>query len=358
MSSPSSIVAIDQQALDFGLNEPFGISGGVSERARIAVVQLRLADGTLGLGEAAPLPAYNGETLEDALSVIEAGRALLIGQDARAWRKCCLELVSVTERSAAARSALESALLDALCRQAGCSLYEWFGGAGATRLVSDVTIPIMDAPSAQRAAARWWAAGFRQLKIKVGSGADAERVLAAHAGAPHAELLLDANAGLSTAAARDLIRTLAAEGVRVALFEQPVAANDWAGLAELGREVRIALDESVVSARDAVFAGARLGPPHVINVKLMKSGIREALDIVAVARATGMSLMIGGMLESTLAVSISACFAAGQGGFEFFDLDTPLFIEGSKFGGGYAQLGATLDLAPIQAGHGVRLLSR
>jgi L-alanine-DL-glutamate epimerase-like enolase superfamily enzyme len=322
------------------------------------VLQLKLADGTLGLGEAAPLPAYNGETLEDALAVIEAARPLLIGQDARSWRKRCLDLVSVTERSAAARGALESALLDALARQAGWSLYEWFGGAGSTKLVSDVTIPIMDAPSAERAAARWWAAGFRQLKVKVGSGADAERVLAAHAGAPGAELLLDANAGLSFAQARDLIRTLAAQGVRIALFEQPVAANDWSGLAELAREVRIALDESVVSARDASFAGARIGPPHVINVKLMKSGIREALDIVAVARTVGMSLMIGGMLESTLAVATSACFAAGQGGFEFFDLDTPLFIEGSPFGGGYTQSGATLDLAPIQSGHGVSLLSR
>lgn len=358
MPSPSTIVAVDHLALDFELNEPFGISGGVSERARIGVVQLKLADGTIGIGEAAPLPAYNGETLEDAASAIDAARPLLLGQDARPWRKRSLDLISVTERSAAARGAIESALLDALARQSGWSLYDWFGGAGPTLFVSDVTIPIMDAASAERAAARWWAGGFRQLKIKVGSGDDAERVLAAHAGAPHAELLLDANAGLSSTEALALIRTLAARGVRVALFEQPVAADDWAGLAELAREVRIALDESVVSARDALLAGARLGPPHVINVKLMKSGVREALEIVAVARAAGMSLMIGGMLESALAVATSACFAAGQGGFEFFDLDTPLFIVGSPFAGGYAQLGATLDLAPIRAGHGVRLLSR
>jgi L-alanine-DL-glutamate epimerase-like enolase superfamily enzyme len=85
----------------------------------------------------------------------------------------------------------------------------------------------------------------------------------------------------------------------------------------------------------------------------MKSGIAEALDIVAVARAAGLSLMIGGMLESTLAMSASACFAAGQGGFEFVDLDTPLFMLRSPFEGGFTWSGAELSLSQICLGHGV-----
>ena len=98
--------------------------------------------------------------------------------------------------------------------------------------------------------------------------------------------------------------------------------------------------------------------PHVLNVKLMKSGVSEALDIVAVARSSGMSLMIGGMLESTLAMSMSACFAAGQGGFEFVDLDTPLFLASSPFTGGFVLRGALLDLSAVTSGHGVSLAGR
>jgi L-alanine-DL-glutamate epimerase-like enolase superfamily enzyme len=353
--NPTDIAELQTRTFELELNEPFGIAGGSPDLARIAVVQLRLADGTLGLGEAAPLTAYNGETLEGALEAIAAARPLWLGRDARRWRQRAFEMRAATQTSASARCALETALLDALARQRGWSLQDWFGGAGGSALETDVTIPIMEPVAARSAAERWWARGFRKLKIKVGRGQDAERVLAAHAGAPEALLSLDANAAFSARQAIELVARLEARGVRLELFEQPVAGDDWEGLAQVARVARLALDESVVHARDAVLAATRLGPPHAINVKLMKSGISEALDIVAVAQASGMSLMIGGMLESTLAMSTSACFAAGRGGFEFVDLDTPLFLANSPFSGGFAQRGAQLDLSSIVAGHGVVL---
>jgi hypothetical protein len=64
--------------------------------------------------------------------------------------------------------------------------------------------------------------------------------------------------------------------------------------------------------------------------------------------------MIGGMIEGRLAMSTSACFAAGLGGFDFVDLDTPLFLARDAFAGGYVQRGAEIDLSPIEAGHGAR----
>jgi L-alanine-DL-glutamate epimerase-like enolase superfamily enzyme len=357
MPSPSRgaslISALDTESFALELSEPFGIAGGSPDRARIGVVKLRLADGTLGLGEAAPLTAYNGETLDGALRAVEAARPLLLGKDARPWRRRALDLRAVTGDSAAAQCALETALVDALARQSGWALRDWFGGAGGTELETDVTIPIMDPAAARLAAARWWARGFRRLKIKVGLGDDVGRVLAAHAGAPEALLSVDANAAFDAPRACELVQRLGDEGVQLELFEQPVAAEDWSGLEQVARVARLALDESVVSGAQAVLAAQRLGPPHAINVKLMKSGICEALEIVAVARASGMSLMIGGMLESTLAMTTSACFASGQGGFEFVDLDTPLFLASSPFVGGFSQRGAVLDLSAIERGHGV-----
>jgi L-Ala-D/L-Glu epimerase / N-acetyl-D-glutamate racemase len=353
--APSSIVDIQHEVIELELTEPFGISGGSHDVAQIAVVRLILEDGTMGLGEAAPLPAYNGERMDAVLEGLEAARSSWIGRDSRAWRQRALELTAATRRSASARCALETALCDALARRSGMSLYDWFGGCAPAHLDTDVTIPIVEPEAARAAAERWWQRGFRRLKIKIGSTGDAERVLAAHAGAPRAKLLLDANAGLDAAGALALLDILEARGVAVELFEQPVPADDWSGLARVATRVRVALDESVVSAKDVLVAARHLGPPHVINVKLMKSGITEALDIVAAARAAGMSLMIGGMVESTLAMTTSACFAAGQGGFEFVDLDTPLFMLRSPFVGGFASGAERLELSHIHLGHGVSL---
>lgn len=351
------IVQIRSRALELELTEPFGISGGSQERAEIALVEVELADGTVGRGEAAPLPAYNGERVEDALAAVEAARSGLVGVDAGAWRQRALELSEWSGGSASARCALETAMLDALARRARMPLHHWFGGCTPSELVSDVTIPIMEAPQARLAAERWWALGFRTLKVKIGAGDDLERVLAVHAGAPQAALVLDANAALSAEGALALLDTLARRGISVALFEQPVPADDWRGLTQVGARCRVALDETVVTPADAISAAQRLGPPHVINVKLMKSGVVGALDVVATARAARMSLMIGGMLESSLAMSASACFASGLGGFEFVDLDTPLFMKASPFRGGFVLRADTIDVSVIGEGHGVDLAS-
>ena len=63
--------------------------------------------------------------------------------------------------------------------------------------------------------------------------------------------------------------------------------------------------------------------------------------------------MIGGNVESILAMTVSACFAAGQGGFSFADLDTPFFLASNPFDGGYAIDGGLISVAHIGAGHGV-----
>src|SRR5690349_4759609 len=163
--SATSIASIDTRVLELELTEPFGISGGSQEKAGIVLVELSLGDGTRGLGEAAPLPAYNGERVEDAVAGVAAAREVLLGANAAAWRQRALDVRVASARSASARCALETALVDALARQQGLSLYEWFGGCSPARLVTDVTIPIMAPEAAQQAAERWWARGFHSLKV-------------------------------------------------------------------------------------------------------------------------------------------------------------------------------------------------
>jgi L-Ala-D/L-Glu epimerase len=353
----SRIVHIQQQVVEVRLNQPFTIAGGSQGQAQLVVVRMTLEDGTVGLGEAAPLPAYNGETLADVSRAIDSARPRLLGQDATRWRHLAAEVAAVARHSGAARCAIETALLDALARRSGLSLWQWFGGAAEPALEIDVTIPIDSVEVAERAAREWWARGFRSLKIKVGAAEDVARVLAVVAAAPEAKLLLDANAGLSAEQAVALLSDVRQQGAQVALFEQPVARGDWTGLRQV-REcgVRIALDESVVGASDVLDAARELGSDVVVNVKLMKAGLVAALDVVSAARAAGMGLMIGGMVESTLAMTTSACFALGLAGFEFADLDTHLFLVDSPFRGGLQLNGAQLSVAGVTAGHGVSLV--
>jgi L-alanine-DL-glutamate epimerase-like enolase superfamily enzyme len=181
---------------------------------------------------------------------------------------------------------------------------------------------------------------------------DVARVLAVAEARPDARLLLDANAGLSVDDAVWLAEELGAHRVVPALFEQPTIA-DHEALAEVRAKtkLRIALDESVTSPAD-VIAAHRAGAADAVNVKLMKSGVARALDIVAAARRCGLAPMIGGMVEARLAMGMSACFAAGLGGFAEIDLDTPLFLAEDPFEGGYAQYGEAIDLTPIERGHG------
>ena len=87
----------------------------------------------------------------------------------------------------------------------------------------------------------------------------------------------------------------------------------------------------------------------------MKCGISESLKMIALAKKGSVKLMIGGMVESILAMSFSTHLAAGIGGFSFVDLDTPLFIKSHPFTGGFVQEGPKLTLPENVPGHGVHL---
>jgi L-alanine-DL-glutamate epimerase-like enolase superfamily enzyme len=118
--------------------------------------------------------------------------------------------------------------------------------------------------------------------------------------------------------------------------------------------VPVAADESVHSAADALRV-ARMGAASVVNIKLMKSGIVEALDIAAVCRAAHIELMVGAMMETRLATAMSAHLVAGVGGFRYIDLDIPMLLAEDLFTGGYEQEGMTYLLGDVRAGLGVRL---
>jgi len=349
------ITRVEIEPWNVELNEPFGIATGTQVVAENALVEIELEDGTRGLGEAAPFPAVNGETQADALSALHEVRGELLGYAGADAGDLSAVARARLEACPSALAALEMALLDAQCRAQGSSLFQHFGGRQA-RLETDITIPTGAPDAAARASERAAAQGFRTLKIKVGGQPydhDVERLRAIARAAPRAQLLLDANASLSAEHAVALVESLGGERHRVVLFEQPCRRGDYAGARSVRQAgLRVAADEDARTQGDLELLHAERAA-DVINFKVTKSGVSRALSMIAKARQLGFGLMMGGMVETRLAMTVSACIAGGQGGFEQLDLDTPLFMKDDRFVGGFGQRGPELDLSGIALGHGV-----
>lgn len=367
-SLSSTISQMECVPLDLPLTEPFAIAGGAPSVAHNVLIRIVLADGTVGLGEAAPFTAVSGETQASTLLALREVRARLVGQDVRGLRRLAGLLAEVCPDEPAARAGCELALLDAFLRQHRMPMWGYFGGQ-ATHLVSDLTITAGDIAHAVASAQAAVRRGFTTLKIKVGalsSVEDAERLIALYRGLPagrtlphgtELSLVLDANGGYSAEAALDLLRRLAAADVPVALFEQPVSRQDRLGLLDVARQtsVPICADESARSAADVLWL-IQSRQVRAINLKLMKSGLFESLAMYELARAGGLALMMGGMVEGPLAMAAAAQIAAGLGGFSYIDLDTALFVASHPFRSEAVQNNADWQLKAVSSGHGVTVV--
>ena len=299
-----------------------------------------------------------GETQDSALVAIERTKGSLIGVDVARTRL----VAALAEQSApddpSARCAIEQAVFDALAHHAKLPLWALFGGA-LGELETDMTIPTGSTAHARTSARAIVERGISTLKIKIGAvemDEDVERVRAAAQEADGARIVIDANGAYTPREAVELVEALRVHGIHVALFEQPVAADDLDGLARVTRDasVSVCADESARTVAD-VLAIVERRAATAINIKLMKSGVACAMEMVAIAKAAGLELMIGGMVESILSMTFSAHFACGLGGFAYADLDTPLFIRSSPFQGGFRLDRGRIALDGIERGVGVTL---
>jgi L-alanine-DL-glutamate epimerase-like enolase superfamily enzyme len=283
--------------------------------------------------------------------------AAVTGRDAAGWRVLAADLRGLAPEAAAARCAVEQAAVDALARHLGLSLPAFLGGF-PRELRTDVTIPVGDVRHSVESAHHAVDSGFTTVKIKVGAEdweLDVARVVAISQAAPGLSIIVDGNAGFSRTQAHRFLRGVAKAGAAVILVEQPVAAPDIAGLAELEREhsIPVCADESIRCPADAMRV-AEFGGISAVNVKLMKCGVAEALDIIAIARSAGMTGMIGGMVETAVSMTFSAAVAAASHPFfTYIDLDTPLLMPRRFVRGGMRYTGPIVRLPAHVTGTGV-----
>lgn len=339
------VVRVESWPADVALTDPFVVATGSRLVAEVAFLRVTLAGGARGYGELAPFPEVGGE--DRAASLAAAGRLAraALGASVLEYRRLGRLFAEAEPGHPAARCGLETALLDALCRAAGLSWWGFWGGADVRERETDITIPIADLDRTVALARGWHARGFRLFKTKVGADLDRDlrRLDALHRALPDVSLVADANQGFTADEALAFVRGVRRFGGRLALLEQPVPREDLEGMAGLRREagVPIAADESVRSLDDARRL-VRAGAADVVNIKITKSGLLEAVDIAAFARASGVRLMAGGMVETRLAMGCSFGLVLGLGGFDWLDLDTPLLLAADPVKGGFRYEGPRL----------------
>lgn len=352
----TTIQDLRARPFDLPLVEPFVIATGRKEAANNVLVEVELADGTLGYGEVAPSPYTTGDTPATVLATVEQLRAVVLGKDVRSWRSLVAELRRAVRGQPAAHSGIEVALLDAWGKATGVSLWEFFGGV-ATSVETDYTLSLGSPEATAMAARKAREMGFRKLKIKVGMGVatDVARVEAVAEAVPDAELALDANQAYTAQGAVELAGRLQAAGLEISLLEQPVARDDLAGMRFVRERARIpvAADESVFTPADAMRL-VREGAADVINIKVAKAGLVGALDIYSIARAAHVELMIGCMMESKVGLSASVHLACGLGCFRHCDLDSVFLLRPFECPGGYRVEGARFYVEGEGPGTGIR----
>jgi len=344
---PTDIITqISFWPIDIPITDPFVVATGTRLVAENVVVWVTLQSGAQGYGEMAPFPEVGGEDRTACLSAAhDLGKALL-GHSAAQHIRVAHTLREMAPTFPAVRCGLETAMLDAFCRSRHIPLWSFWGGADVRAHETDITIPITDLERTVRLAAHWYAKGFRLFKMKVGKDVseDVRRLEAVHRALPGVAFIGDGNQGFSREECVTFVKGVKAFGGALTLLEQPVAREDLESMAALRREtgIPVAADESVRSLEDAVTV-IRKGAADFINIKIMKTGVLEAVEITAFARASGLRLMIGGMVETRVAMGCSFAMVLGLGGFEVLDLDTPLLLSSDPVEGGYRYAGPMLQ---------------
>jgi len=306
------------------LASAFTISRGSKTEAVVVAVELR--DGAYrGRGECVPYARY-GETPERVVAALEAMRPALRSRLDRAALQDAMP-------AGAARNALDCAFWDLNAKQSGRRVYQLAGLAAPIPLVTAYTIslaaPAAMAQAAERAAER------PLLKVKLGGGEnDGARIAAVRHAAPKAELIVDANEGWSEDNLAKNLSACAQAGVT--LIEQPLPEAGDAALARLERPIKVCADESV---HDRASLEALAGKYDAINVKLDKAGgLTEALALAAEAERRGLTVMVGCMVATSLAMAPAMLVAQRA---SVVDLDGPLLLakdrpEGLRYVGSLA----------------------
>ena len=314
---------LTHEVLDLRLRHPFTISRGTREEMRNIFIKLT-ADGITGYGEAAPNRRYS----EDPSKVVRYLENLPgdFFDDVIRGEQLASRLDEIKPEVHAARAAVEMAWLDWHAKRQGKPLQELWKAPSRTGPVTSFTIGIDDLDTIRRKVKE--AEEFPVLKVKLGTNGDRDIIQAIRA-VTDKPLRVDANEGWETLQqARNEISFLT--GQNVEMIEQPMPAAMRDELAALNKSssIPICADESFIGTENLEDIAKAF---DIINIKLMKIGsMVKAREIIRKAKQAGLKVMIGCMIESSLANTAGAILSLWA---DYADLDGHLLIENDPFAG-------------------------
>lgn len=304
--------------------QPFTIATGTMHYAQNVFIRVYTDEAIYGVGECSAFPMIVGETQDTCIVMAKDFAQLWKGKDALDIQARMKELDDYCAYNTTIKSAFDIALYDLAAKAANSPLYKWLGGTKRT-IESDITIGIGTAEVMAETALKFQQNGASILKVKLGKNAkdDIERIRKIrHVVKQEMKIRIDANQGYSF---DDAVYALQGMGeFDVEFCEQPMRAWNDDMLPQLleASPIKIMADESCYHHHDAVRL-IKANSAHYINIKLAKSGgITEAIKIHNVAANAGISCMMGGMLESRLALSAKLHFVYASPNIHFYDMDT------------------------------------
>jgi muconate cycloisomerase len=283
------------------------------------IVELRLGNGVIGVGEAATLggPRWSEESVESIKATIDTYLApALIGSAADRFEAARVRMDEAAKRNNAAKGAIDSALFDAVGKTLGLPAAQLLGGVLRESVPVLWTLASGDPVQEIEEAERKIAAGLHNtFKVKIGAQtpeadmARVRRLAAALEG--RASLIVDANQAWDETTSLRCLPVLAEIGVT--LIEQPIPAWNIRGMARLRTRSTVPLmaDECVFSTHDMLDV-ARVRAADVVSLKLVKHGGLLAMrEVASVARSAGIALYGGCLLESSIGAAAHLQVFAG-----------------------------------------------
>jgi len=265
-----------------------------------AIVRVTATGGAIGYGNIDPTPGYSKESIEDSLAMIESRLApAVIGMDPTNIHRITAKLDAVVQDFYDAKATIDMACTDLAARVAGVAVHTWLGGAVKDTLHFNAWISIQSPENAAKETKAWQDQGFRSCKIKVGADiyADRDRVKAVReACGADFNIRIDANAGYDADTSIKLAELVAP--YKLQLFEQPVPADDIAGMARVRKAansvgVPIMADESVIDHASLINI-IRADAADIVKVKVMKQGgFLNTRRMIATAEAAGIRCVVG-----------------------------------------------------------------
>ncbi len=308
---------VSWDTIEIPLKKPFKIALGTTTVYRGVIVKICTSE-FCGLGEASPSPRITGDTVGSIIAALEIMKKILLGKDALDVGARINEIEKAIRGNTAAKAAIDIALHDLLGKRAGLPLYKILGGE-RKRIDTSLTVSIGNVEETVKHARELLDTGAKVLKVKIGLDPeeDVERIKALR-DITDTRIRVDANQGYNLKRALKVLRRI--ERYEIEFAEQPIPAEriDELEILRRGTEIPIFADESVHRSYDVIRL---IGKVDGINIKLMKSGgIREAMKMISIAKAAGMKVMVGCMIETKVGISAGTHFVLGMGA-DYADLD-------------------------------------